>query len=538
MLLEHCKTWNRLALVNTDHKWQKPPECSFFVRKLSSPYQGKSLVFTDNHTPLSISDIGTISFSSRSGNVLHLNEAMLVPKVLILFLIRNSGTVNYPYLTFSELRIPLGPLTQKARHSLTALINREQVQGLLFHLLSPALRLLFITKETINRLGEIALSGRQTFEICILDIDKIRKDPTWVYQLQGLPPIITMATGLDSIAYLCYGQSPFRWPYLRLPFSASPMPALDEGCLIATQWGCPRRRVTSMVSFTPVAGSASQLRPFESEGLVAANPTLIGTNLFNRYGKEANMILMIKLIGEERPIERLEQSLLYNMDQRAHHSTQKRTEATFGALVAAICRPIAKAATIRCSQADLPPRLTGLLLAFNPWTAILGIRATGPPTELLLLSVFQLKDSSVVLQLRSLGRLDYPSSSPESESAIVLCHLLSAKTRPYFSDPEKHWARKIVLFDNGLAVEIGSLNPISKSTTSSESESGVLELRKFQLAAYLACSSCRSPESSQVWSRKSSSSSSCLNKAVPTLGDSESRTVPVPTVAERKASVF
>ncbi|KAM7459999.1 hypothetical protein LguiA_036021 [Lonicera macranthoides] len=154
MLLEHCKTWNRLALVNTDHKWQKPPECSFFVRKLSSPYQGKSLVFTDNHTPLSISDI-----------------------------------------------------------------------------------------ETINRLGEIALSGRQTFEICILDIDKIRKDPTWVYQLQGLPPIITMATGLDSIAYLCYGQSPFRWPYLRLPFSASPMPALDEGCLIATQWGCPRRRV-------------------------------------------------------------------------------------------------------------------------------------------------------------------------------------------------------------------------------------------------------------------------------------------------------
>lgn len=57
---------------------------------------------------------------------------MLVPKVLILFLIRNSGTVNYPYITFSELRIPLGPLTQKARHSLTALINREQVQGQVF----------------------------------------------------------------------------------------------------------------------------------------------------------------------------------------------------------------------------------------------------------------------------------------------------------------------------------------------------------------------------------------------------------------------
>lgn len=47
----------------------------------SSPYQGKSLVFTGDHTPLSISDIGTISLSSRSGNVLHLNEAMLVPKV-------------------------------------------------------------------------------------------------------------------------------------------------------------------------------------------------------------------------------------------------------------------------------------------------------------------------------------------------------------------------------------------------------------------------------------------------------------------------
>lgn len=32
----------------------------------SSPYQGKSVVFTGDHTPLSISDIGTISLSSRS----------------------------------------------------------------------------------------------------------------------------------------------------------------------------------------------------------------------------------------------------------------------------------------------------------------------------------------------------------------------------------------------------------------------------------------------------------------------------------------
>lgn len=46
-----------------------------------SPYQGKSVVFTGDHTPLSISDIGTISLSSRFGNVLHLNYAMLVPKV-------------------------------------------------------------------------------------------------------------------------------------------------------------------------------------------------------------------------------------------------------------------------------------------------------------------------------------------------------------------------------------------------------------------------------------------------------------------------
>lgn len=46
----------------------------------SSPYQGKSVVFTGDHTLLSISDIGTISLSSRSGNVLHLNDAMLVPK--------------------------------------------------------------------------------------------------------------------------------------------------------------------------------------------------------------------------------------------------------------------------------------------------------------------------------------------------------------------------------------------------------------------------------------------------------------------------
>ena len=30
-----------------------------------SPYQGKSVVFTGDHTPLSISDIGMISLSSR-----------------------------------------------------------------------------------------------------------------------------------------------------------------------------------------------------------------------------------------------------------------------------------------------------------------------------------------------------------------------------------------------------------------------------------------------------------------------------------------
>ena len=46
----------------------------------SSPYQGNSVVFTGNHTLLSISDIGTIPLSSRSGNVFHLNDAMLVPK--------------------------------------------------------------------------------------------------------------------------------------------------------------------------------------------------------------------------------------------------------------------------------------------------------------------------------------------------------------------------------------------------------------------------------------------------------------------------
>ncbi|KAL2457102.1 Uncharacterized protein Fot_56513 [Forsythia ovata] len=49
----------------------------------------------------------------------------------------------------------------------------------------------------------------------------------------------------------------------------------------------------------------------------------------------------------ERKKSRCEAKALANM----------RTEATFGTLVAAICRPIAKAATIRCSQADLPPRV-------------------------------------------------------------------------------------------------------------------------------------------------------------------------------------
>jgi hypothetical protein len=46
----------------------------------SSPYQGKSVVFTSDHTPLFISNICTISLSSRYGNVFHLNDAMLLPK--------------------------------------------------------------------------------------------------------------------------------------------------------------------------------------------------------------------------------------------------------------------------------------------------------------------------------------------------------------------------------------------------------------------------------------------------------------------------
>lgn len=60
----------------THHMTSNP--AAFFS---SSPYQGKSVVFTGDHTPLSISDIGTISLSSRSGNVIHLNDAMLVSKV-------------------------------------------------------------------------------------------------------------------------------------------------------------------------------------------------------------------------------------------------------------------------------------------------------------------------------------------------------------------------------------------------------------------------------------------------------------------------
>ena len=48
---------------------------------LSSPYHSKSVIFIGDHTPLSISDIGTIFSSSRSGNFPYLNDAMLLPKV-------------------------------------------------------------------------------------------------------------------------------------------------------------------------------------------------------------------------------------------------------------------------------------------------------------------------------------------------------------------------------------------------------------------------------------------------------------------------
>ncbi len=63
----------------------------------------------------------------------------------------------------------------------------------------------------------------------------------WIFQKKKNPPLVMVATSPEASAE-DNDPNPFRSKFIRLRFY-SPIPDLDEGRLIATLWGCIRRRV-------------------------------------------------------------------------------------------------------------------------------------------------------------------------------------------------------------------------------------------------------------------------------------------------------
>ena len=94
---------------------------------------------------------------------------------------------------------------------------------------------------------EEALSeGNQHFDLCVLE--EYPDQPLIVFEgsprifhKKGNPPLVVVATSLEASAD-GIDPNPFRSRFIRLRFS-SQIPDLDEGRLIATLWGCVRRRV-------------------------------------------------------------------------------------------------------------------------------------------------------------------------------------------------------------------------------------------------------------------------------------------------------
>lgn len=115
---------------------------------------------------------------------------------------------------------------------------------LLFYLLSPVLRILFITSSRV----EEALNERNRhFDLCVLEeypdqsFTFFESSPRILFHKKGNPPLVVVAASLEASAD-GIDPNPFRSRLIRLRFS-SQIPDLDEGRLIATLWGCVRRRV-------------------------------------------------------------------------------------------------------------------------------------------------------------------------------------------------------------------------------------------------------------------------------------------------------
>ncbi|KAL6513791.1 hypothetical protein OROMI_034518 [Orobanche minor] len=120
---------------------------------------------------------------------------------------------------------------------------------LLFYLLSPVLRILFTTS---SRVEEALSEGNPHFDLCVLEeypdqsLIVFEGSPP-IFHKKGNLPIVVLATSLEASAD-GINPNPFRSRFIRLRFS-SQIPDLDEGRLIATLWGCVRRRV----SYSPYA---------------------------------------------------------------------------------------------------------------------------------------------------------------------------------------------------------------------------------------------------------------------------------------------
>lgn len=95
---------------------------------------------------------------------------------------------------------------------------------------------------------EEALNERnQHFDLCVLEeypdqsFTFFESSPRILFHKKGNPPLVVVAASLEASAD-GIDPNPFRSRFIRLRFS-SQIPDLDEGRLIATLWGCVRRRV-------------------------------------------------------------------------------------------------------------------------------------------------------------------------------------------------------------------------------------------------------------------------------------------------------
>lgn len=100
---------------------------------------------------------------------------------------------------------------------------------------------------------EATSEGNQHFDLRVLEESPDQPSIVFegslpIFHKKENPPLVVVATSLEASAD-GIDQNPFRSRFIRLRFSS---PDLDEGRLIATLWGCIRRRVCySPFSTTP-----------------------------------------------------------------------------------------------------------------------------------------------------------------------------------------------------------------------------------------------------------------------------------------------